>query len=111
MLIVKALAADGPAVGAGLLTTTLGVPAVAISAAGIVTVILPALVEEGMSPLSEPKSTVAPLTKLEPLMVKGEDAPPAVRLLGRRLLMTGMGLLFVNEKFAEVAAGVLATTL
>src|SRR5580765_2857505 len=82
LLTVNGDGADGPTAGAGLLATTLGVPAVTMSAAGTVTLICVAVTEIGVSPLSEPKSTLAPATKLLPLIVNVKAAPFADALAG-----------------------------
>ena len=43
-----------------------------------------------------PKWTVAPLTKLLPLIVRAKAAPPTVALVGERVLVVGTGLLIVK---------------
>src|SRR5260370_3680020 len=96
LLTVKVNGPDGPTVGAGLLTITCGEPPVATSAAGIVTVICVAVMAEGVRPLSTPKSTFAPATKLLPVMVSVHAATPAFTLVGESVVTTGLGLLIVK---------------
>jgi len=50
----------------------------------------------------DPKFTVAPLTKPEPLTVSVKAAPPAVALVGESDVMIRFGLLMVNGMLAEV---------
>src|SRR5215471_19289083 len=95
LLTVKVAAADVPPPGVGFVTFTESVPAVAMSLAGMLAVTCVALtkVVVRLLPLTW---TVAPLAKLVPLTVNVNAAPPAVALLGERLLMVGTGLLTVK---------------
>jgi hypothetical protein len=69
----------------------------------MVTRICVAVVEVGTSAASVPKLTVAPFTKLLPLIVSEKDAPPARVLAGKSEARVGCTLLFVSEKFAGAA--------
>jgi len=112
LFTVNATAFDAPPPGTGFVTVTFGVPPVAISAEGIVTVMVVDVIKEGVSAGLEPNVTVAPATKPVPLIVNANAAPPALVLAGESGgVMTGTGLLLVSEKFAEVAPAALATTL
>ena len=87
-----------PPPGDGLVTDTLRVPAVAMSAARIVAVTCVALTNAVVlgAPL---KVTVAPLTKPVPFTVSVNPAPPAVALVGESVVIVGGGL--VTEKFTD----------
>ena len=61
--------AEVPPPGAGLLTETLMLAAVAMSAAGIVTAIWVAVTDVGVSGPNDPNVTVAPATKFVPVIV------------------------------------------
>ena len=94
-LIVKERVADVPPPGAGFVTLTVAVPAVAISAAMIAAV--------NFVVLTNVVVLVAPLnftsdvdTKPVPLTVKVKAAPPAVALVGEREVAVGAGLLMVK---------------
>src|SRR5580704_5334659 len=69
----------------------------------MLTTICVAVVVVGTSAASAPKATVAPLTKLLPLIVSGKVAPPASVLAGKSEARVGCALLFVSEKLAAVA--------
>src|SRR5579862_940859 len=83
-----------PALGAGLVTVTnngwLGGVTAVNSAAGTVTTIVVGETEVGIRIL-EPKFTSAPLTKPEPVMVKGIRSPLPARAIGgeSRVIVTG----------------------
>ena len=68
---------------AGFVTVTFTVPAVAISAAGIVATIWVLVTEEGVIAGLVPKFTVAPATKPVPVRVNVNAAPPPWRRLAR----------------------------
>ena len=94
---------DAPPPGPGFVTVTFGEPPVVKSAAGMVTTICVDVIDVGVSAGFEPNVTVAPAAKLVPLIVKVNAALPAVTLAGDSGgVITGTGLLFVNEKFAGV---------
>jgi len=81
LFTVKSKAPFVPPAGAGLLTTTGRLPAVAIS--GAVTDIVTCVEETGVTVVGLLLNVpVAPFTKFEPLMVNVNAAPPAVTLLG-----------------------------
>ena len=67
---------------AGFVTVTFTVPAVAMSAAGIVATICVLVTDEGVIAGLAPKFTVAPLAKPVPVRVSVNAAPPAVALVG-----------------------------
>jgi len=92
LLTVKFDAVDGPPPGAGLLTTTGGVPAVAMSVActAMVTCVALTNVTARAVLLNVP---VIPLTKFVPLTVRVKAAPPAVAFAGENEVMVGTGLL------------------
>jgi hypothetical protein len=101
---VNARAPDGPGVGAGLVTVTLAVPAVAISEANIVVVICVLLTK--VVALGAPlKLTMAPLKKPTPLTVSVNGAEPATALEGERELIVGTALLIANETAFDVPPG------
>ena len=94
LLIVNDTAFDAP-LGAGFVTVTVAVPAVAISAAVIAAVNCVALTKVVV--------LVAPLnfttdvdTNPVPLTVRVKAAPPAVALVGEREVTVGAGLLMVK---------------
>jgi hypothetical protein len=99
LLMVKVCAAEGPAVGAGLLTVTVTVPAALSCDAGMVIVSVPSPSTPPVSAL-EPKFTTAPERKLLPVSVSVTDCP-TVPLVGEMELSVGVGLLLVSEKFAD----------
>jgi hypothetical protein len=88
--------AEVPPPGAGLLTETLMLAAVAMSAAGIVTAIWVAVTEVGVSGPNDPNVTVAPATKFVPVIVSVKAPPPALALAGESCVMVGTGLSTVN---------------
>jgi hypothetical protein len=95
LLTVKLAAVEVPPPGAGFVTVTGTIPAVAMSPAGMDAVSCVALtnVVVAATPL---KLTAAPLTKPEPVTVRVKPVLPAVALLGESVVMTGGGL--VTEK-------------
>jgi hypothetical protein len=91
-LIVKDRFADVPPPGAGLVTVTAAVPAVAISAAVIAAVSCVALTKVVV--LAAPLNfTTDADTKPVPLTARVKAAPPAVALVGEREVSVGAGLL------------------
>jgi hypothetical protein len=76
---------------AGFVTVTFTVPAVTMSAAGIVATIWTLLTEEGVIAGLDPKFTVAPVANPVPLIVNGKLAPPATALDGLIDEMLGAG--------------------
>jgi hypothetical protein len=113
LLIVKLAAGDDPPPGAGFITTTFAVPAVAMSLAGITAVNCVALTNVAVR--APPfHHTVEPLTKFDPLMVRVNAAPPAVAEFGLRLEIVGVGLLIVKRIDPDTpppGAGLLTVTL
>ena len=113
LLIENVAAGDEPPPGAGFWTTTLAVPAEAMSLAGIEAVSCVALtncVVRGL-PFHQ---TLEALTKPVPLMVKVNAAPPVKAEFGLKLVIAGAGLLIVNvaaEEEPPPGAGLLTTTL
>lgn len=101
-----------PPPGAGLLTTTGKDPAVAMS--GAVTAIVTCVELTNVTVLAAALNVpVAPLTKLEPLMVRVKAAPPAVALVGENDVIVGTGLLTVKLLVIEVpppGAGLVTVT-
>jgi len=92
--IVKETAFDVPP-AAGLVTVTLTVPAVAISAAVIAAVNFVALTKVVV--LAAPLNFTTDVgTKPVPLTVRVKAAPPAVALAGDREVAVGAGLLMVK---------------
>lgn len=107
-LMVNVTPAEVPPV---VLTVTLAVPAVVMRPAGTAAVSFVALTNVVVRAV-EPHSTVAPLTKFVPLIVRVKAAPPAVAELGLRLVMdTGGAELMVNVAPAEVPPVVVTVTL
>jgi hypothetical protein len=90
-------APEVPPPGDGLTTVTLVVPATAMSAAMIaaVTCVLLTNVLVRLEPFH---CTVDVLTKLVPLTVSVNAAPPAVAEAGLRLVIVGAGLLIENSR-------------
>jgi len=80
----------------GFVTVTFTVPAVAMSAAGIVATIWVLVTDEGVIAGLDPKFTVAPATKPVPVRVNVKATPPAVALDGAIDEMLGSG--FVPTK-------------
>jgi hypothetical protein len=101
LLTVKFEGAEAPPPGPGLLTTTGKDPPVAMSAA--VTAIVTCVAETNVTVLAAPLNVpVAPLTKLAPLMVSVNAAPPAEALAGARDVIEGTGLLMEKVCMPEV---------
>src|SRR5215472_9976429 len=100
---VSERAPDVPPPGAGVNTVTLGVPAAAISLAGMAAV---SCVDETnvvvrLAPLTW---TIEPLVKLEPVAVRVKAAPPAEAVLGLMLerIGAGVGAAMVRAREFEV---------
>jgi len=94
-LIVKDTVADVPPPGAGFVTVTFAVPAVAISAAEIAAVSCVALTNAVV--LAAPLNFTTDVdTKPVPFTVRVKAAPPAVALVGEREVSVGAGLLMVK---------------
>ena len=94
-LIVNDTEADVPPPGAGLVTVTVAVPAVAISAAVIAAVNCVTLTNVVV--LAAPLNFTTDVdTKAVPLTVRVKAAPPAVALFGEREVAVGARLLMVN---------------
>ena len=88
---------------AGFVTVTFTVPAVAISAAGIVATIWVLVTDEGVMAGLVPKFTVAPVTKPVPVRVNVKAAPPAVAEVGAAEVRVGAeAALIVNDTEADV---------
>jgi hypothetical protein len=110
--IVNVKPAEVPPLGAGLVTFTCTVPAVATSAAVMdaVSFELPTNVVLRLLP---PHSTTAPETKLLPFTVNVKAPLPATTLDGESEVATGTGLSMVKVTVPEVpppGAGVLTDT-
>ena len=94
-LMVKDRVADVPPPGAGLVTVTFAVPAVAISVAVTAAVNWVALTNVVV--LAAPLNFTTDVdTKPVPFTVKVKAAPPAVALVGEREVSVGAGLLMVK---------------
>jgi hypothetical protein len=94
-LIVNDRLPDVPPPGAGLVTITVAVPAVAISAAVIAAVNCVALTNVVV--LATPLNFTTEVdTNPVPLTVRVKAAPPAVALVGEREVAVGAGLLMVK---------------
>ena len=94
-LVVKDRVADVPPPGAGFVTVTVAVPAVAISAA--VTAAVSCVALTNVVVLAAPlKLTTEVDTKPVPFTVRVKAAPPAVALVGEREVSVGAGLLMVK---------------
>jgi len=79
------------------------VPAVAISAAGIVATIWVPVTDEGVITGLVPKFTVAPATKPVPVRVNVKAAPPTVADAGAREVRVGAeAALIVNDRLPDV---------
>lgn len=100
LFTLKSSAPFDPPPGAGLLTLTAKLPAVAMSGAvtAIVTWVELLKVTVRALPLNVP---VAPLTKFEPVMIKLKATPPTVVLLGESDVSVAAGLLTWKFKGAE----------
>ena len=87
----------------GFVTVTFNVPAVAVSAAGMVATIWVLVTDEGVIAGLEPKFTVAPATKPVPVRVNVNATPPAVAELGAREVNAGPAAgLIVNDSLPDV---------
>ena len=88
---------------AGFVTVTFTVPAVAISAAGIVATIWVLVTDEGVIAGLAPKFTVAPATKPVPVRVNVNAAPPTVAEAGANEVSVGAeAALIVNDRLPDV---------
>ena len=88
---------------AGFVTVTFTVPAVAISAAGIVATIWVLVTDEGVIAGLAPKFTVAPATKPVPVRVNVKAAPPTVAEAGAIEVSVGPETaLIVNDRLPDV---------
>ena len=98
---------------AGFVTVTFAVPAVAMSAAGIVATIWVLVTEEGVIGL-DPKLTVAPATKPVPVRVNVKAAAPAVAEVGASEVSVGAAAaLIAKDTDADVpppGAGLVTVT-
>lgn len=95
LLMVNWRLAEVPPPGAALVTETVAVPAVAMSAAAIAAVSCVALTN--VVTLEEPLNlTTDPVTKPVPFIVRVKAAPPAVALVGEIEVPSGAGLLIVK---------------
>jgi hypothetical protein len=101
LFTVKFEPAEAPPPGAGFVTTTGKVPAVAISAAVTATVTCVAFTNVVVL-AAPPNVALAPLTKFVPLTVSVKAAPPAVALVGESEVIVGAGLLTVKLVAADV---------
>jgi hypothetical protein len=105
--------ADVPPPGAGLVTVTLNVPAVAMSAPVIDAVTFVALTKVVVFAVPL-KFTTEEATKLVPFTVRVKAAPPADALVGDSEVIVGTGLLTANGELADVpppGAGFVTVTL
>ena len=88
---------------AGFVTVTFTVPAVAISAAGIVATIWVLVTDEGVIAGLVPKFTVAPATNPVPVRVNVKAAPPTVAEAGAIEVRVGAeAALIVNDRLPDV---------
>ena len=88
---------------AGFVTVMFTVPAVAISAAGIVATIWVPVADEGVIAGLDPKFTVAPLTKPLPVIVIVNAVPPTAEEVGAIEASVGPETaLIVNDRLADV---------
>jgi hypothetical protein len=85
-----------------LVTVTFTVPAVAMSAAGIVATICVLVTDEGAIAGLDPKFTVAPVTKPVPVRVNVKAAPPVTAEVGAIDASVGADPLTVNDRAADV---------
>ena len=86
---------DVPPPGAGLVTVTLKVPALAMSEARMAAVSCVELTKV-VARLLPLKLTAAPLTKFVPFTVKVKPTPPAMALVGEMLVIVGAGVCTVS---------------
>jgi hypothetical protein len=95
-------------------TVTFTVPAVAISAAGMVATICVLVTEEGVIAGLVPKFTVAPARNPVPVSANVKAAPPAVAEVGAREVRVGAeAALIVNDRLPDVpppGAGLVTVT-
>jgi hypothetical protein len=100
---------------AGFVIVTFTVPAVVISAAGIVATICVLVMDEGVIPGLDPKFTVAPLAKPVPVTVSVKAAPPTAEEAGAIKVSVGPeAALIVNDRLPDVpppGAGFVTVTL
>ena len=87
---------------AGLVTVTFTVPAVAMSAAGIVATIWVLVTEDGVIAGFDPKFTVAPATKPVPVRVNVKAAPPTAAEVGATEASVKPDPLIVNDRAPDV---------
>jgi hypothetical protein len=88
---------------AGFVAVTFTVPAVAISAAGIVATICVLVTDDGVIAGLDPKFTVAPVTKPVPARVNVNATPPTVAEIGAIETRVGAeAALIVNDKLPDV---------
>jgi hypothetical protein len=90
LLTVKFALLDGPPPGAGFVTCTDAVPAVAMSVAGTEAVNCVALTNVAVR-LPPLQLTTAPDTKFDPFTVSVKAGPPTVALLGESVVTDGIG--------------------
>ena len=87
---------------AGFVTVTFTVPAVAISAAGMVATIWVLVTDEGAIAGLDPKFTVAPALKPVPVILSVNPAPPTVAVVGATEVSAGPeAVLIANDKLAD----------
>ena len=87
------------------MTVTFTVPAVEMSAVGIVATICVVVTDEGVIAGFAPKFTVAPVTKPVPVRVNVKAAPPTVAEVGAREVRVGAeAALIVNDTESGCAA-------
>lgn len=96
LLTVKLVAVDVPPPGAGFVTVTPSVPAVAMSAAVIEAVTWVALTNVVVRALPL-NFTLEEGTNPVPFTVRVKPAPPAVALVGDSVVIVGAGLFMVND--------------
>jgi len=88
---------------AGFVTVTFKVPAVVMSAAGMVATTWVLVTDEGLIAGLDPKFTVAPATKPVPVRVNVKAAPPTVAEVGAREVRVGAeAALIVNDTALDV---------
>jgi hypothetical protein len=101
LFTVNVTAFEVPPPGAGLVTVTFKVPAMAMSEARMTAVSCVALTRVVARALA-PKFTAEVETKPVPFTVKVKAAPPAMALLGGMVVIVGTGLFTVNVTALEV---------